>query len=459
MSSVAATPTPQGKTTPTRGKKNSDPLHQMKEQTTMAGHLPMGKETAPNGTPTPPATPPQSAKSTSKKRRVEAAGSQAPVTPANSHASSETLQHSRPPLPRETQSAPIVLQHGTKKSSDGKAPGNSSPYQIDASIGDLLKSPTIGRESSDVGKVGHIYVCPVVNCGHHRLLFKIGIARNSVQARLNDISKVCERGKLEPLNAHQRPIRQYKRAERLIHAELRNFKAEFECNCGSDHREYFDIDKHVALEVTHRWTVLCEANPWDRSHKLQSFWEHRLNRRPQCDETETVHDHEQRAKRWRQFINPEPWDIAVYNVVSVATSFMPWRWHWVALLQSLYLSYVTFPDPVSVLSLVALVVWMTMERDLKGTPLFWETTRTIDENLFPTPKAKRTSADATSNDKEEEIQRDPVEETCDHDTEMRDAELSDTSEIQVTTPSRKSSQQSSRKKRDKDADVVVATAS
>ncbi|KAG7128826.1 hypothetical protein HYQ45_011767 [Verticillium longisporum] len=85
-----------------------------------------------------------------------------------------------------------------------------------------------------------------------------------------------------------------------------------------------------------------------------------------------------------------------------------------------------------------------MERDLKGTPFFWKTTRTIDENLFPTPKATRTSADATSNDKEEEeLQRDPVEETQDHDTEMRDAESSDMSEIQVTTPSRKPFQQAS----------------
>jgi hypothetical protein len=79
--------------------------------------------------------------------------------------------------------------------------------------------------------------------------FKIGLAQD-VPTRLKQRSSRCKRDVTVVEDPHQRRIRHVRRAEAIIHAELGLYQMEEkDCPCGSDHHEWFAVEKDKALKA------------------------------------------------------------------------------------------------------------------------------------------------------------------------------------------------------------------
>ncbi|KAE8374974.1 hypothetical protein BDV26DRAFT_268965 [Aspergillus bertholletiae] len=107
--------------------------------------------------------------------------------------------------------------------------------------------------------------------------YKIGRS-SGADTRIGDQKTRCDlkdwEGRKEP--AFQ--IRHYVRLESLVHAELKNLRYQFKCECRKNHREYFWGDRGVGSNVLASWAQwLREKEPFDGDYKLKDFWVDRLN--------------------------------------------------------------------------------------------------------------------------------------------------------------------------------------
>ncbi|KAB8238406.1 T5orf172 domain-containing protein [Aspergillus alliaceus] len=155
-------------------------------------------------------------------------------------------------------------------------PESKSKLQTNEDI--ILKIVDILRglpKNSEKKKEGYAYILydPSARTG----VYKIGRAVN-MKDRLNQHKNKCNLEHWEARKEPAVPIKQYKRLERLVQAELRNMGYRFRCYCHAKHQEYFWGDREVASEMLVSWSRwLREQEPYDDEGRLKDFWVDRLN--------------------------------------------------------------------------------------------------------------------------------------------------------------------------------------
>lgn len=249
------------------------------------------------------------------------ASQSAPEVPLAHKARINVTTPKRPIPPRQAQSEPA------------RGP-STSISKADKKIQDCLRKPLPAGQKKD--EVGNNYIFDIITAdGSGVRLVKIGSTSGSERLRLQRIAKACRHLKIEEQDDPEHvPIRLYKRAEFLMHAELEGFKHSFNCQCKvHDHREYFHVDKSFALEVVQRWRRFCEGEPYDNEGKLRPFWEHRL-RKLRVWKPDTKVDREQQGGRWEWFINPKRYEPLLFDLQHESLKLWKWRWLTLALLQS-----------------------------------------------------------------------------------------------------------------------------
>lgn len=142
----------------------------------------------------------------------------------------------------------------------------------------ILKIVDILRGSpKDSGKKeGYAYILydPSARTG----VYKIGSAVN-MEDRLHQHKQKCKLEHWEARKEPAIPIKQYKRLERLVQAELKNLNYRFRCYYRpAKHQKFFWGDREVASEMLVSWSRwLREQEPYDDEGRLKDFWVDRLD--------------------------------------------------------------------------------------------------------------------------------------------------------------------------------------
>ncbi|KAI1847404.1 hypothetical protein JX265_005535 [Neoarthrinium moseri] len=281
-----------------------------------------------------------------------------PVRPARRVSISDTTP-TRPSLQRQTKSEPSTRPKTT-------------PTKIDKRIQACLRKPLPDRQNKFKG-VGNNYIFETTTAEQSSdKIVKIGVTRGAEQARFDNIAKGCRHLLIEEQNDPEHmPIRLYVRAEQLMHRELEDFRHSFKCQCKvKSHREYFNVDKSVALEVVQRWREFCKREPYDEDGKLRSFWEHRLRQFNTYGDSGTKIDHPERADRWRRFMNPTRCEVLWYDSKEAFKKIWRWRWLAVSLIQSFIIAVLAFPRLYPVFLFAFMVGWVLVETSDLDHPVF-----------------------------------------------------------------------------------------
>ncbi|EAU34096.1 predicted protein [Aspergillus terreus NIH2624] len=123
-------------------------------------------------------------------------------------------------------------------------------------------------------KTGFIYIC-LSSGGHERM--KIGCAEN-IDGRLRQLGK-CEKGLslyFPKDDEKGLPIPHFYRAEKLIQAELRDYRRELSncSNCNKNHREWFEgVGVDLAADVARKWIDWVRRKPYVlRDYEGKAEW-------------------------------------------------------------------------------------------------------------------------------------------------------------------------------------------
>lgn len=210
-----------------------------------------------------------------------------------------------------------------------------SGIQLDGDIAKLIKDgPTRDRDKEKVNGSIYFYIVKP-RSGEVRLL-KIGRTEKHPNERRIQIKGIC--GHLE-IEEHPRAVARdiafYGFAERLIHKELSNYQYQWLCDCGTRHREYFQVSEDVAVKVFERWRDFCDQKPWDLSGKILPVWSQRLQNRARCRTAEHNFDHLEFARHWDTFTNPMSFERILSDLLRVLKLGFPERWRNIALAEFL----------------------------------------------------------------------------------------------------------------------------
>ncbi|EMR69352.1 hypothetical protein UCREL1_3627 [Eutypa lata UCREL1] len=206
---------------------------------------------------------------------------------------------------------------------------------------------------------------------------KIGVTRGPERVRLRQIQNTCGHALVEQQDdPEHEPIALYFKAEKLIHAELRNFAHGFDCRrCDRWHGEYFDVDAAAAREVVQRWRRFCQLRPYGSDGCLRPFWACRLRgwrkrwggrggvdnddddddgNDDDDDRGDDGDEEEEREKKWRRlrrrmrhwdrFANPTRLEFLWYDLTAPLDGLWRWRWHAIALLEGFAVAVLAFPS-------------------------------------------------------------------------------------------------------------------
>ena len=159
---------------------------------------------------------------------------------------------------------------------------------------ECLKKPLF-----DMEELGCVYV---LTDSAKPSIVKIGLSKNprirtkqlKLRCGLPDLSMTWISGKL--------PILLAKKVEKLSHHELRFFKRPYDCSCGSNHGEYFEVSKDVAKVVVQRWiSFIYSANAYAGDGRLQPGWAVTIGKYIASYESEQKHkDHVERHEWWEK---------------------------------------------------------------------------------------------------------------------------------------------------------------
>ncbi|KAI1176738.1 hypothetical protein F4777DRAFT_239771 [Nemania sp. FL0916] len=222
--------------------------------------------------------------------------------------------------------------------------------QIDEAIIKRLKGKLSVIESKRED-YGDVYCFKVILASNpQKTVFKIGSTKGPEQDRMEKIQRKCGHVKMDHLEDPEgNSMLFYKRAEGLMHEELRDFKDDFECPCKTKHKEYFLVEEAIAKEVIQRWTAFYSLDPYGADGQLLPFWEdrlqkHRAQRKEDFRSYGNKSDEDKLRLRWTRFTNPEPHEQLWYDISCRLDK--PWqqRWHVVAFLEALIIAFITFPS-------------------------------------------------------------------------------------------------------------------
>lgn len=195
-----------------------------------------------------------------------------------------------------------------------------------------------------------------------KTIWKIGFTTGPSDKRRKTIFNACHhhsiRGQYDPGHV---AIRLCRRAERLTHAELARHRYYFDCMCRvNDHREYFDVDPQLALEVIHRWRTFCMREPYDAKGKLQPFWEDRLRDMDRRHKLRAELGMAERRKQWDRFVHATLLDAIWYDLSASMRKVQDRGiWRTTAVVEFLVIAFLLLPLPhILTLPYYAMAIWV-----------------------------------------------------------------------------------------------------
>ncbi|KAL4937182.1 hypothetical protein BDV06DRAFT_203471, partial [Aspergillus oleicola] len=138
----------------------------------------------------------------------------------------------------------------------------------------VLDVAYILRTKSNPPGEGYTYV--LADPTGRNKFYKIGSAKN-VSQRANEHRSTCNMSYFRVQRKPANPLKQYKRLEKLVQAELINMSYDPNCACNIPQRQYFWGREQTAYELIEFWSKwLTKQSPYDRKGHLLPFWEYRL---------------------------------------------------------------------------------------------------------------------------------------------------------------------------------------
>lgn len=185
-------------------------------------------------------------------------------------------------------------------------------------------------------------------------VFKVGRS-DDLKTRKKNLESTCKRKFEEVAIRRQRFLPQADISENLAQLELGPWKHDFDCACGTKHREYFEVTEKKAVEVVQRWTRFYRQNPWDENGSLKAFWLARLD---ECLEKWEPKEHDLNDNRWESFTRPKFWEKPWFDLCVLFKLWTPLvlinRWPLLYFCQGMRMMLDS--EEVS----HALMVWMTI---------------------------------------------------------------------------------------------------
>ncbi|KAH0424206.1 hypothetical protein CcaCcLH18_11709 [Colletotrichum camelliae] len=240
------------------------------------------------------------------------------------------ISHTSPEMHDETerrQQRPDLPERGT--SDAGSSRKKLSIFQIDRNIAKLIKDgPSYKKDI----QIGSIYLYKVKPAESNVELLKIGRTQRPPDRRRKQIKAACAHEETEEhTSAVAEEIDFHGFAEKLIHAELANFKHQWVCNCGTRHKEYFDVSEDYAVQVFERWRDFCREQPWNLDGKILPSWGQRLKNMGRFSGTGNEFNHWELARRWSVFTSPMTVERVASDAIRLWKDGFPKRWRIVAL--------------------------------------------------------------------------------------------------------------------------------
>ncbi|OHF02219.1 hypothetical protein CORC01_02499 [Colletotrichum orchidophilum] len=246
--------------------------------------------------------------------------------------------HTSPKLHSETErrgQRPIAPGRSVSEPPSTHARQLNGP-QIDRNIEYLIKA----GPGSKAHLPGYLYIF-VTKLREGSQLLKIGITKDHPTERGKSIQNQCKHPEFfEHQGAIAPKFFLNRIAERLVHAELANFRRSWTCACEKKHKEYFDVSDEIALEVCGRWRAFCELKPWDSQGRLLPEWEHRLRHRVRFSDPRRDFDPCELARHWRTCVFPAPLEHLANDARVLWNHVFPSRWHIAAVGEALTMIFI-----------------------------------------------------------------------------------------------------------------------
>ncbi|KXH42500.1 hypothetical protein CSAL01_12771 [Colletotrichum salicis] len=247
------------------------------------------------------------------------------------------ISHTLPNLLSETERRdprPIMQDRSVSEPPSTQAKKVNGP-QIDRKLESMIKA---GPKTKSLGSL-YVYVTKTHECSRH--LLKIGATKHLPEKRGKGIQYQCKHPEFFEHQKATAPEFSWNNfAEKLVHAELTNFRRLWTCSCGTKHREYFDVSDEIALEVWSRWRDFCAQEPWDSQGRLLPMWEHRLRHRVRFNDTKRDFDHAELARHWRTCVLPSSLELFVNDTRVLWNHIYPSRWPFAAVAEALTMVFI-----------------------------------------------------------------------------------------------------------------------
>lgn len=199
-----------------------------------------------------------------------------------------------PEIPKEPHGSPYQNQepyglpspNGSISEEGGTLVPSASEYDSDAEEADVIQVKhldqddmikkmieALGKKCDD--QPGYVYTFYDPESEPSNPSVKVGHTSNP-KVREDQHKTNCKRENWELKYGDS--FRGYKCVERLVLIELHNRRSNNVCNCGTRHREYFDVDIAHASGLIKSWQIwLRTYEPYTRGGVLKTVWQDRLD--------------------------------------------------------------------------------------------------------------------------------------------------------------------------------------
>lgn len=163
-----------------------------------------------------------------------------------------------------------------------------TPHEVHTELHDKVLSPLTPTPA-----LGTVYILHDAARPH---LFKIGSSQN-VRQRRRTIARKCGLTlSATYVSAH---IAHYGRVEALAHADLRHLCRPYWCaRCGEEHKEWFEVERGVAVKTVERWVGFMSGRPYTEGGKLRGIWGYLLSTRGREGLVGGAWSHDARWRSW-----------------------------------------------------------------------------------------------------------------------------------------------------------------
>ncbi|KAK8065460.1 hypothetical protein PG997_012207 [Apiospora hydei] len=249
-------------------------------------------------------------------------------------ASAPTLASTKPIANEHVRRKLSCSSVASRPSSERTIHLSESPTSLDDNIKGVMQKPLTKKQRRQQAH-GNNYIFEVNPAqSPEKTIWKIGFTTGPTDKRQKNIFNVCQhsriRGKTTPAMV-------------------------------KDHREYFDVDPNLALEVIHRWRTFCMREPYDAKGRLQPFWEDRLRDMDRQQKLRAdVIDMTERRKQWDRFVHATLLDAIRYDI---STSMRKLQdrgiWRATAVIEFLMILFLLLPLPrMFTVPYCAMAVWV-----------------------------------------------------------------------------------------------------